>query len=175
MGARLGFADVLLSKLADVPPPVAPGERTARIASPAWVHRLEPLRVAPATIVHSRYASPASAAPEAGGIPVDVVQEPRRGGSTARSADADPVVRAARRPVVRSSRERLAIQLLNRLGAQVTAAASDEEIRSAYRRLLRETHPDRHPTADARTAAEHTRKLRAVVRAWEVFEGRAAA
>ena len=62
MGARIGFADVLLSKLADVPPPVAVGERMARIASPAWVHRLEPLRVAPATIVHSRYASPASAA-----------------------------------------------------------------------------------------------------------------
>jgi hypothetical protein len=175
MGARLGFADVLLSKLADVPPPVAPGERTARIASPAWVHRLEPLRVAPATIFHSRYASPASAAPEPSGIPVEVVRESRRGGSTAPFADAKPVTSTPRRPVVRSPRERLAIQLLNRLGARLTAAASDEEIRTAYRRLLRESHPDLHPTADAPTVDEHSRKLRAVLRAWEVFEGRTAA
>jgi hypothetical protein len=174
MGARLGFADVLLSKLADALPPVALGERATRIASPVWVHRLEPLRVAPAMVFHSRYVSPASAAPEAGGMPVEAVREPRRGGSTAPLAGARPAP-TPRRTVVRSPRERLAIQLLNRLGARLTAAASDEEIRSAYRRLLRESHPDLHPTADASTIDEHTRKLRAVVRAWEVFEGRTAA
>ena len=53
MGARIGFADVLCSKLADAPPPVAPGRQTApRIASPSWVHRLEPLRVISAPFVH---------------------------------------------------------------------------------------------------------------------------
>ena len=175
MGARLGFADVLLSKLADVPPPpVAPGERMARIASPSWVHRLEPLRAASANVFHSRYAHPASAAPGVGGIPVADTQEPRRGGSTARlETAATPATPGRRAP--RSPRERVGIELLNRLGANLTRAASDDQIRSAYRRLLRESHPDMHPTADAQALDGHTRKLRAVVRAWEVFEGHAAA
>ncbi|HTV01002.1 MAG TPA: J domain-containing protein [Luteitalea sp.] len=175
MGARLGFADVLLSKLADVPPPpAAPGERMARIASPSWVHRLEPLRAASATVFHSRYAHPASAAPGVGGIPVDATREPRRGGSTAPFEPVAPPVTPVRR-APRNPRERVGIELLNRLGANINGAASDEQIRSAYRRLLRESHPDMHPTADAHALDGHTRKLRAVVRAWEVFEGRAAA
>jgi hypothetical protein len=55
-----------------------------RIASPTWVHRLEPLRVTPAPIVHLRYPHPVSAAPAAGGIPVGGRPEGTRGGSLAR-------------------------------------------------------------------------------------------
>src|SRR5436190_13495659 len=99
MGARIGFADVLCSKLADAPPPVAPGRQTApRIASPSWVHRLEPLRVISAPFVHLRYPHPASAAPAAGGIPVGDARKVMRGGSLARPG--------------RPPREQIAIALL---------------------------------------------------------------
>lgn len=169
MGARLGFADVLFSKLTDVPPPVARGGQEARIASPSWVHRLEPLRAVSATLLHSRYPQPASAAPAAGGIPVADAPAPWRGGSTARSS-LRPGCAASR-----TQRERLAIHLLNRLGATLTAAATDDEIRSAYRQLLRQSHPDMHPDASAADRDAHARKLRAIVRAWAVFQGRPAA
>ena len=164
MGARLGFADVLFTKLTDVPPPVAPGRQSeSRIASPSWVHRLEPLRVTAARVVHQRYPQLASAAPAAAGIPVAATQETSRGGS-----------QACRRP--RSPREQLAIHLLNRLGAHLTVAATDEEVRSAYRQLVRDTHPDRHQDADSVTLDGHARRLRAIIRAWDVFQqGRAAA
>ena len=83
MGAGAGFADVLFSKLADAPPLVACGRRAEpRIASPSWVHRLEPLRVVTAQVLHSRYPHTASAAPAAGGIPVAESQD-TRGGSAA--------------------------------------------------------------------------------------------
>jgi len=160
MGARIGFADVLCSKLADAPPQVASGRPTApRIASPAWVHRLEPLRVFSAPFVHLRYPHPASAAPAAGGIPMDDSRKATRGGSLARHR--------------RSPREQIAIALLNRLGANLTDAATDADVRSAYRHLVRETHPDLHPDGDLVTRERRARTLRAAIRAWDIFQGRA--
>jgi hypothetical protein len=168
MGARLGFADVLFAKLTDAPPLVASGRLSEScIASPSWVHRLEPLRVASASVLHQRYPQPASAAPAAAGIPVEAAQEPARSGSRA-SAGLRP-------PVQRSPREEVAIQLLNRLGASLTAAATDDDVRAAYRRLVRASHPDRHHGADSATLDGHTRRLRAIIRAWDIFQGRAAA
>ena len=162
MGARIGFADVLCSKLAEAPPQVASGWPTAsRIASPAWAHRLEPLRVFPAPFVHLRYPHPASAAPAAGGIPVDESRKFTRGGSVARPR--------------RSPREHVAISLLNRLGANLTDAATDADVRSAYRHLVRATHPDLHRDGDALTRERRERQLRAVIRAWHIFQGRAPA
>ena len=156
MGARPGFADVLFSKLGDVPPPVAClGRQEPCIASPAWVHRLEPLRVVSAPVFHARYPQMASAAPAAGGIPVGTVPPSSRGGSR-----------------MRSPREQLAIQMLNRLGATLSRTASDEDVRSAYRQLLRETHPDLHQGADAATLARQSDRLRAVISAWDVFQQR---
>jgi hypothetical protein len=166
MGARLGFDDVLCAKLADAPPLVASGGLSApRISSPGWVHRLEPLRVASASVLHQRYPLPASAAPAAAGIPVEAAPGRSRSGSTASSA---------RVAVARTPREQLAIHLLNRLGARLTQASTNDEIRSAYRQLVRESHPDRHDGADRQTIDGHARRLRAVIRAWEVFQGRAA-
>jgi hypothetical protein len=168
MGARLGFADVLFAKLADAPPLVASGWRSEpRIASPSWVHRLEPLRVASAFVLHQRYPQPASAAPAAAGIPMEAAQGPSRSGSQASLR--------TRLPVKRSPRELLAIDLLNRLGASLTAAATDDDVRSAYRQLVRESHPDRHQDADRVTLDGHARRLRAIIRAWEVFQGRESA
>jgi hypothetical protein len=156
MGARLGFADVLLSKLADVPPPVALGWQGRPIASPAWVHRLEPLRVVTAQVLHSRYPHPASAAPAAGGIPVGASSNSSRSGTRRR----------------RSQREQVGIALLNRLGSQLLPSATDDEVRRAYRQLVRAFHPDLHHGADAATLAAQGRKLRAAIRAWDVFQGR---
>jgi hypothetical protein len=173
MGARLGFADVLVSKLVDVPPPLVPDRPAPRIASPSWVHRLEPLRAVSASFFHARYPQLASAAPAAGGIPVENAPGPARGGSQASSG----VGRNRRhslpgRPAKRTQRQQIAIHLLNRLGATLTLAASDEEVRSAYRRLLRQSHPDMHPDATSRERDAHARKVRSIVRAWDVFQGR---
>ncbi len=163
MGARLRFADVLLSKMADVPPPLVPGRPDARIASPGWVHRLEPLRVVPASLLHSRYPQPASAAPAAGGIPVGNAQAASRSGSRAS-------VPPARR---RTRRETLAIDILNRLGAGLAPTATDADVRSAYRRLLRASHPDMHPHAGVAERESHASRLRTAVGAWQMFHGRA--
>ena len=161
MGARIGFADVLFSKLAVAPPPVVPGRPKARcIASPSWVHRLEPLRVFSAPFVHSRYSQPASAAPAAGGIPVVDPRKATRSGSLARPR--------------RTPREQIGLALLNRLGANLTDAASDADVRRAYRHLVRATHPDLHPEDDAAGLERRARTLRAVIRAWDIFHGRGA-
>ena len=161
MGAGTAFADVLLARLADVPLPVARGgaERW-HIASPSWVHRLEPLRAVSAPFLHLRYSSPASAAPATGGIPVGDGVGPLRGGS-----------KAIVRPRRRGYREQVAIALLNRFGACLTDGASDADVRSAYRRLVREVHPDMHPDAAAADRAANAARLRAVIRAWHLFQG----
>lgn len=168
MGVRHGFADVLFSKLADAPPQAACGwPIEQRIASPGWAHRLEPLRVVTARVLHQRYLPPASAAPAASGIPmVDDGSNPARGGSRA------PSGATARR---RTPREQVAIRLLNRLGANLGASATDEDVRRAYRALVRDAHPDRHQGAGVEALDAHASRLRAVVRAWAVFQGRGAA
>ena len=177
MGARLGFADVLMTKLADVPPSAAPGLQVSRIASPSWVLRLEPLRVASASVLQLRYPHLASAAPAAAGIPVEPMPSVACGGSQATSTHASrPQSGAAgaapRLAVRRTRRERLAIQMLNRLGAGLADASTDEEVRRAYRQLVRASHPDCHQTDDPATLANHAQRLRIVISAWDLFQGR---
>ena len=134
-------------------PPVAPGRRrTLRIASPSWVHRLEPLRVISASFVHSRYSQPASAAPAAGGIPVANRRDlawwlggaPRVASRTAGHHAAEP---ARRDP--------------DRRRATTTCAAPTH---------LSRDHPDltrrRRASLDARPNAAGRD------RAWDVFQGR---
>lgn len=71
----------------------------------------------------------------------------------------------------RSPREQVAIALLNRLGANLTDAATDADVRSAYRHLVRATHPDLHPEGDNLSRERRARTLRAVIRAWDIFQG----
>ena len=75
----------------------------------------------------------------------------------------------------RTPREQVAITLLNRLGADLPPAATDAEVRSAYRHLVRATHPDLNPGTDAAGLDAQADRLRAVIRAWDVFQGRTAA
>ena len=60
----------------------------------------------------------------------------------------------ARWRAARSPREQVAIALLNRLGANLTDAATDADVRSAYRHLVRATHPDLHPEATSSVASD---------------------
>jgi hypothetical protein len=180
MGARLGFADVLLSKLSGAQPPVGPIRHEPRIASPSWLHRLDPLPVVSAPLLRQRYPQPVAVPPPAS--PVAPAPEQAHvtraatgpdSGSSRQGCSRHPL--HASPAAARTQRERLAIQLLNRLGAGLTPAATDEEVRSAYRQLVREAHPDRHPQADALAREGHTRRLRAVLRAWDLFQARVAA
>ena len=75
----------------------------------------------------------------------------------------------------RSPREQIAISLLNRLGANLTDAATDADVRSAYRHLVRSTHPDLHPDGDIVARERRARTLRAAIRAWDIFQGRSPA
>lgn len=89
---------------------------------------------------------------------------------TACPAQPDPAA------AMRSPAELTAIQLLRRLGATtLTAHASDLEIRAAWRQLLRECHPDAHPHAREADRVVLNARLRAVLRARDILEPRAAA
>jgi hypothetical protein len=85
----------------------------------------------------------------------------------AREAD-DP-----RRPRTLSAGQSMALARLNALGASLPPDFTDRELRSAFRRLARRFHPDRHPgdrPSQARLAqifrecVEHYRRLRHVTR-----------
>jgi DnaJ-domain-containing protein 1 len=56
----------------------------------------------------------------------------------------------------------------------VDPTASDDEIRSAYRRLARTLHPDRHQQSDPAEAAAAAGRMRDVNAAWTVLSDRAA-
>jgi curved DNA-binding protein CbpA len=61
--------------------------------------------------------------------------------------------------------------LLRRLGAShLHDGSSDTDIRSAWRQLLRECHPDAHPQAREAERIVLTARLRAVIRARDVLE-----
>lgn len=64
------------------------------------------------------------------------------------------------------------MQLLSRLGANLDASSTDDDVRRAYRRLVREFHPDRHHGEAPSAIAAHGQRLRAVIRAWDLFQGR---
>jgi curved DNA-binding protein CbpA len=72
---------------------------------------------------------------------------------------------------VRTPAELTAIQLLRRLGApHLREGSSDVEIRSAWRQLLRECHPDAHPHAREADRIVLTARLRAVIRARDILD-----
>jgi hypothetical protein len=120
--------------------------------------------VVSAQVLQARYPHTATAAPARPARVEEAAPVAARGGSSANLPPARP----------RSPRELLGISLLNRLGADLGPAATDDEIRSAYRRLVRETHPDLHQGADQATLAARVGTLRAVIRAWDVYSGRTA-
>lgn len=72
----------------------------------------------------------------------------RRGGYSSTSAPADRPARRGR-PVAALTREaRRALTELNDLGAGLDDTVSPADVRTAFRRLARRYHPDRHPGCD---------------------------
>jgi hypothetical protein len=143
--------DVLVGKLTAY---VDASSRPARsILTPSWVLSLEPVPVSPQAAFRARGS---------GGIPwFDAIARPG-----ARPAPPD-----ARDLPVRTPAELLAIQLLKRLGAShLHDGSSETDIRSAWRQLLRECHPDAHPHAREAERIVLTARLRAVIRARDVLE-----
>jgi len=165
MGTPGGFADVLQAKLGDVPPSLACPPAAPHIVSPPWVHRLEPLPVTLADAVRQCYSRGATAAPRTG------QPTPSSSHSGSRSGSQAAFLPAPRR----SARERMAVSMLNRLGATLDGQASDGDIRAAYCALVRRSHPDRHPDASPTERRALEADLRAVVSAWQVFQDRPAA
>lgn len=152
MSASRAFIDVLVGKLTAY---VDASSRPApQIATPWWVHALDTVPVTP------RAASRA------------YVEQ----GASMRAAAMDPPTPAVctDAPVFRTPAELAAIQLLRRLGASsLTSRSNDADIRSAWRQLLRECHPDAHPGAGEAERQVLTGRLRAVIRARDIFESQA--
>lgn len=166
MDAGPDFAEVLVAKLTAVPPQPRQSRSAVPVLAPAWVLELGPLQAS--AIWHPRGYRVVTTSPAEPPAPAVPVVEPTPAPVAVPIAPIRPAARGA--CVVRNPRERSAIHMLNALGADLHAAATDDEVRSAYRRLVRETHPDRHTLADAVTREGHARRLRAIVAAWRAFE-----
>lgn len=183
MSASRSFIDVLVGKLTAY---VDAASRPApSILTPVWAASLDVVPVTPwaasrAYLGHlsaTRVEEPASpgaadtASPRttdaALGIPwFEAITQVRTQGPPDRDTAATS----------RTPAELAAIQLLRRLGAtSLTARASDLEIRAAWRQLLRECHPDAHPHAREADRVVLNARLRAVIRARDILEPRAAA
>ena len=170
MSASRSFIDVLLGKLTAY---VDASSRPApTIQTPDWVATLSPLPGAAVNVASRAYASqaqrevrntPPIAMPWYEAVAMGRAEHAR----AATSAFSAPRAAVPSRTAI----ERTAIQLLQRLGAgEISEASSNAEIRSSYRRLLRTCHPDTHPGASEADRAALTARLRAVIRAWSVFE-----
>jgi hypothetical protein len=59
--------------------------------------------------------------------------------------------------------EQRALDFLNRMGAELDAQFTEDELRQVFRRLARQYHPDRHPTADAILRARLSRLFSTIV------------
>ena len=179
MCASRAFIDVLVGKLTayvDAPSRPAPS-----ILTPSWVASLAAVPSTHRFVSHA-YAVQACRDPLGAATSCEPPAEPpvdekadAPADTTARTLRATPTARRAT-PGMRSRTpaERTAIELLRRLGAtSLTSGATDEEIRRAWRTLLRACHPDAHPHAGDADRAVLNARLRAVLRARDILDPRA--
>jgi hypothetical protein len=171
MSASRSFIDVLVGKLTAY---VDASSRPApTIQTPSWVASLNPVPMAAAGAANRAYACQALPGDAPSTPPGATPWSEAAGMARVAHARAATHVSSSTRAVApsRTAIERTAIRLLRRLGAgEISEVSSDAEIRSSYRRLLRACHPDTHPGASEADRAALTARLRAVIRAWSVFE-----
>jgi hypothetical protein len=167
MSASRAFIDVLVGKLTAY---VDASSRPApSILTPAWVGALGTVHVAP-TVASRAYGnqSSASQSPPPARPWFEAIQQ-----TTPQTPDTHG---QAPSPKPRTPAELTAIELLRRLGAtSLTARSSDHDIRTAWRQLLRECHPDAHPHAREADRVVLNARLRAVLRARDILDPRPAA
>jgi len=119
-------------------------------ATPYRPFRASTYRAVPGNESTSRRPAPAQPASK----------PPRPDGSTyRRPATARPAPMPARPARTLSDRQRQALTAFVELGARLTADYTAGELRSAYRRLALEYHPDRHPGSTESQKARLTRIL----------------
>lgn len=187
MSASRSFIDVLVGKLTayvDVSSRPAPS-----VLTPVWAASLDAVPVTPWAASRAyldHLGTPRIEGPAANDAPTAntaTSREAPRPTDTAAGLPWFEAIMQARTPgpaddaaaTSRTPAELAAIQLLRRLGAtSLTARASDLEIRAAWRQLLRECHPDAHPHAREADRVVLTARLRAVIRARDILEPRAA-
>jgi len=167
MSASRSFIDVLVGKLtAYVDAPSRPtSDPSAVIATPWGVAALDPLPATGGAVARAYGEHAGSAGPS------------EHAAGASRLADAVPPSAAtfgsehADRVRPRTPAQRTAIQLLQRLGAtDVHQASSDEQLRSACRRLLRACHPDAHPGLSEADRAVLSGRVRAVLQVRAVLD-----
>jgi hypothetical protein len=172
MRASRSFLDVLAGKLTayvDASSRPAPSVQT-----PWWAQTLTAPPSSSAAAAARAYGAHAPASQRPAGQPWHEVIRQRQAAAPEDHRAAAEAARPAA-PVARRPAELVAIHLLRRLGADdLGATSTPAEVRSAYRRLLRACHPDAHPQAREADRVVLNARLRAVVRAWEIFEGEAA-
>ena len=105
-----------------------------------------------------------------GGAPTPVAPVPEPNGAGVDYLHASlrvPRPRPRPRPTGRpwSPRQRIALALLRRVGAELDESSSDEVVKAAWRGLARSTHPDHNPGDPLAS-----RRFRAVHDAWRLLE-----
>ena len=119
-------------------------------ATPHRTFRASTYRAVPGN--GSTYRRPAPAQPASN-------PPPPNGSTHRRPATARPAPMPARPARPLSDRQRQALTAFVELGARLTADYTAGELRSAYRRLAMEYHPDRHPGSTESQRARLTRIL----------------
>lgn len=183
MSASRSFIDVLVGKLTayvDASSRPAPSVQT-----PPWIGSLETLPATAGVVSRAytgRWSPDIQRGVNATGMPHAVTsaaeQHPSAHawfhavGRQASGIDTAPRLEPSE-VADRTPAEITAIELLRRLGApELHRRSSDDDLRSAWRRLLRECHPDAHPHVREAERIVLTAKLRAVIRARDILDAR---
>ncbi len=182
MSASRSFIDVLVGKLTAY---VDASSRPApSIQTPWWIATLDavPASARTASRVYTGHAAydtaetrdpareaPTGAAPSAARLSARPWFEAIR----QEAPVTEPAATSEAALPARTPAELMAIELLRRLGAfDVHARSSDADLRSAWRRLLRDCHPDVHPHLREADRIVQSARLRALIRARDILDPR---
>lgn len=111
-------------------------------------------------------AGPSSTAVTAGILTSPLVAAPFAGRHSSMLPRTTPVIAPVRPRRRLTSAQARALELLRRAGADLHPDYFASELKSAFRRLARQLHPDRHPQADAAARAALSAAFREVREAY---------